>query len=176
MALNARDAMPDSGKLLVRTRPLYLGDNIFRKLAELTAGHYALIEVTDTGTGMNENTRSRIFAPFFTTKEFGKGTGVGLATAYGIIKQAGGTIDVTSTPGEGTSFLIYLPTQQGQTPHAPIEDQQNKAHGEETILVVEDEPGVLKLAKRMLEATALPLSRPLHHLKRSLSSTITLIR
>ena len=164
MALNARDAMPDSGKLLVRTRPLYLGDNIFRKLAELTAGHYALIEVTDTGTGMDENTRSRIFDPFFTTKEFGKGTGLGLATAYGIIKQAGGTIDVTSTPGEGTSFLIYLPTQQGQTPHAPIEDQQNKAHGEETILVVEDEPGVLKLAKRMLERngfTAIEAASPL---------------
>ena len=164
MALNARDAMPDGGKLLVRTRPLDLGDNIFRKLAELTAGHYALIEVTDTGTGMDENTRSRIFDPFFTTKEFGKGTGLGLATAYGIIKQAGGTIDVTSTPGEGTSFLIYLPTQQGQTPHAPIEDQQNKAHGEETILVVEDEPGVLKLAKRMLERngfTAIEAASPL---------------
>ena len=164
MALNARDAMPDGGKLLVRTRPLYLGDNLFRKLAELTAGHYALIEVTDTGTGMDENTRSRIFDPFFTTKEFGKGTGLGLATAYGIIKQAGGTIDVTSIPGEGTSFLIYLPTQQGQAPHAPIEDQQNKAHGEETILVVEDEPGVLKLAKRMLERngfTAIEAASPL---------------
>ncbi|HIL10796.1 MAG TPA: response regulator [Candidatus Latescibacteria bacterium] len=151
MALNARDAMPDGGKLLVRTRPLDLGDNLFRKLAELTAGHYALIEVTDTGTGMDESTSSRIFEPFFTTKEFGKGTGLGLATAYGIIKQAGGTIDVASTPGEGTSFLIYLPLQKGQAPHATIEDPQNKAHGEETILVVEDKPGVLKLARRMLE-------------------------
>ena len=151
LSLNARDAMPDGGKLLIRTHPLDLGDNLFRKLAELRSGHYALVEMTDTGQGMDENTRSRIFEPFFTTKEFGKGTGLGLATAYGIVKQAGGTIDVTSTLGEGTTFLIYLPLSQDRDLLPQIDEQETKAHGEETILIVEDEPGVLKLARRMLE-------------------------
>ena len=164
LSLNARDAMPEGGKLTVKTRSLDLGDNLFRKLADLHSGHYVLIEVIDTGQGMDETTRSRVFEPFFTTKEFGKGTGLGLATAYGIIKQAGGTIDVTSSPGEGTTFLIYLPLQQGQAPQPQSDEQEQKAHGEETILIVEDEPGVLKLARRMLERngfTTLEAASPL---------------
>ena len=151
LALNARDAMPDGGRLAVRTRSLDLGENIFRKLSELKPGNYALIEIVDTGIGMDEETRDRIFEPFFTTKEFGQGTGLGLATAYGIIKQAGGTIDATSDPGKGTTFLIYLPTSLTDADQNAEDAEATKAHGDETVLIVEDEPGVLKLARRMLE-------------------------
>jgi len=119
----------------------------------LRPGHYACINVRDTGCGMDENVQAHLFEPFFTTKEVGKGTGLGLATVYGIIKQSNGHIDVESAPGQGTTFRVYLPRVQSVAdavvelpkPSVPVPD------GHETILLVEDEDGVRSLARTVLQ-------------------------
>jgi signal transduction histidine kinase len=111
LAVNARDAMPDGGRLVIATRTETTTDDPTRP--GLQPGVYAVIEVTDTGTGMPEAVREHIFEPFFTTKEQGQGTGLGLATVYGIVKQAGGGIYVDSEVGNGSTFLVYLPQASG---------------------------------------------------------------
>jgi len=140
LAVNSRDAMPDGGTLIIKTSLTYLDDNFIRHRPETRKGHYVLLTITDTGMGMEDDVKTRIFEPFFTTKGKAKGTGLGLATVYGIIKQSGGYIGVESAPEQGTSFNIYLPLVTEKLEQNSVEDKQkNVQKGSETILVVEDE-------------------------------------
>jgi len=130
----------------------------------LVAGDYVWFAVSDDGCGMDETTMSQIFEPFFTTKGMGKGTGLGLATVYGIVKQNSGFIDLESKPGKGSTFTIFLPRHVGKAIPVPAEHAaQPTPRGRSTILLVEDEPAILKLTKRMLETlgySVLPASTP----------------
>jgi signal transduction histidine kinase/ActR/RegA family two-component response regulator len=151
LAVNARDAMPDGGKLQVRTANVEMSSAEAALRPSMLAGNYALICVSDTGHGMDEQTKAQIFEPFFTTKEVGKGTGLGLATVYGIVKQSGGFIWVDSAPGKGARFEIYLPvTSAAGQSLAEVELQRTLPRGSETILLVEDEAGVRELAGEFL--------------------------
>ena len=134
LALNSRDAMPAGGDLVIRTGIVRLGDVEVRDHPPLQPGRFVMVSVSDTGQGIDEETRAHLFEPFFTTKEQGKGTGMGLASAYGIIKQSGGFIDVTSELGQGSTFTFYLPVARRlETGDSPVPDG-----GSETILLVED--------------------------------------
>ena len=113
LVVNARDAMPDGGTITVQTRNVHLDSDMVRDRATLDAGEYVVIEVLDTGTGIAPENAKKIFEPFFTTKKTGEGTGLGLSTAYGIVKQTGGYIFVDSTPGKGTEFSLYFPAYSG---------------------------------------------------------------
>jgi signal transduction histidine kinase/CheY-like chemotaxis protein len=153
LAVNARDAMPDGGRLTIRTTNAVVGEAEAAKRSAMAAGTYAVITVTDTGHGMDEETKTHIFEPFFTTKETGQGTGLGLATVYGIVKQSGGFIWVESVPGAGTVFEIYLPAAGGE----PVEGSSGPVKaavrkGSETILVVEDEAAVRELGCEFLRS------------------------
>lgn len=153
LAVNARDAMPNGGKLLIKTGRVTMDETEARKRPPMEPGEYAILQVADTGQGMNAETKARIFEPFFTTKELGKGTGLGLATVYGIVKQSKGFIWVESEPGRGTTFQIYFPRcQKPQT--MPTEGVKAKTPrgARETILVVEDDNGVRELAQQFLES------------------------
>ena len=151
LAVNARDAMPRGGKLSVRTSNISIDQAEAAKRPPMTAGQYILLSVSDTGHGMNEATKAHIFEPFFTTKEIGKGTGLGLATVYGVVKQSGGFIWVDTTPGEGTTFEIYLPQAAGRAANADTDEKPSAIPGgTETVLVVEDEAGVRELACQFL--------------------------
>jgi PAS domain S-box-containing protein len=152
LATNARDAMPDGGRLELRTQRADVDAWFARSQEGPPPGRYAALDVTDTGTGMDEATRERIFEPFFTTKEPGRGTGLGLSSVYGIVEQSGGAIRVHSEPGRGTSFRIYLPIADGETaaPAAPpIPD--HLLRGAETIAIVEDHAPVRDLVRHALE-------------------------
>jgi signal transduction histidine kinase/ActR/RegA family two-component response regulator len=140
LAVNARDAMPEGGRLTIETLNI-----------RLPAGPGVRILVEDTGVGMTEEVRAHLFEPFFTTKEVGKGTGLGLATAYGVVQQSGGTIGVTSTPGRGTVFVIDLPQVVGEPAPAEPPVQLDPGGGTETILLVEDEEAVRNLTRRVLQ-------------------------
>ncbi len=149
LGVNARDAMPKGGRLLIRTANVEVDAAAARVLApDLAPGNYVLLEVSDTGHGMTDEVKSRIFEPFFTTKEPGKGTGLGLATVYGVVKQSGGSLAVESSAGGGSTFRIYLPLEAGDLDEArpktsaPLELPHETA---ETILVVEDEEIVREL-------------------------------
>jgi two-component system, cell cycle sensor histidine kinase and response regulator CckA len=152
LVLNARDAMPTGGRLTIRTANVDLDDE---KLAEesltVPAGRYAMLSIGDTGTGMDSPTRDRAFEPFFTTKPKGKGTGLGLATVYGIVEQSGGAIYLDTSPGRGTTVRIYLPaTDAVEAPRKPEMTSSTDGRGTETILLVEDNDSVRGLAGKAL--------------------------
>lgn len=151
LAINARDAMPRGGKLTMFTSNLNVSAEESREY-DLAPGRYAMLEVTDTGHGMDAATLSHIFEPFFTTKPMGKGTGLGLSTVYGIVKQSGGSLQVESEPGQGTVFRIYLPAEDGvmHRRHERIADEKI-AGGAETILIAEDEPDLRELTRIFLQ-------------------------
>ncbi|MEO8563632.1 MAG: PAS domain S-box protein, partial [bacterium] len=151
LAVNARDAMPSGGRLTISTHAVRIlqGDRSVR--AVVPPGDYVLLSVADTGVGMDEAVRSRLFEPFFTTKAPGKGTGLGLATVYGIVKQSGGYVDVHSTPGRGSTFHVYLPAVRPEERGEQVQEAARaSARGVETILLVEDEAAVRAVAKAVL--------------------------
>jgi signal transduction histidine kinase len=119
LVVNARDAMPEGGRLTVKVEHVELDESAAISLVEGHAGPYARLSISDTGTGIDEQTRAKLFEPFFTTKEQGKGTGLGLSIVYGIVKQTGGYINVISEPGRGATFVIYLPAATVAAQPAP---------------------------------------------------------
>src|SRR6516164_6831534 len=153
LIVNARDAMPNGGKLQVQTSNSRLHSDPGRAGAEGQSGRFVLLEVTDTGTGMDQETQAHIFEPFFTTKEKGKGTGLGLATVYGIVKQSGGFIWVYSEVGKGTSFKIYIPRIDQAEEHIGTSTPSAEVPtGTETVLLTEDEQDVRQIAREFLES------------------------
>jgi len=152
LAVNARDAMPSGGKLLIETSNVEL-DHVYNAVHPLVQpGRYVLLAVSDTGTGMDAETQARIFEPFFTTKVQGKGTGLGLATVYGVVKQSGGYVWVYSEVGKGTSFKIYLPRVDQIEEEMPPAISSEAPRGAGTILLAEDEQEVREVAKQFLES------------------------
>ncbi|HMQ34208.1 MAG TPA: response regulator, partial [Chloroflexaceae bacterium] len=151
LCINARDAMPAGGRLVVETAEALLGAEHARQRPEVAPGPYAMLAVSDTGAGMDEETQRHIFEPFFTTKARGKGTGLGLATVHGIVRQSGGHIWFASEPGQGSSFRVYLPTAPGvAAPEAPAPGAPLPRAVTETVLLVEDDDSVRALARGIL--------------------------
>lgn len=152
LVINARDAMPHGGTITIETQAARLDEAYARLHVGLAPGDYALMSVSDTGTGMPPEVQARLFEPFFTTKERGRGTGLGLATVYGIVKQSEGHISVYSEVGVGTTFKIYWPlAAESCQPEAADEAVSMELYGTETILVVEDEAPLRAMAQRILE-------------------------
>jgi PAS domain S-box-containing protein len=152
LAVNAKDAMPNGGKLTIETANVKWDEDYARSRIGVTPGDYVMLSMSDTGVGMSPETREQIFEPFFTTKEKGKGTGLGLSTVYGIVQQSGGNIWVYSEPGLGTTFKIYLPRIEEGTESLRLAAVPTKpVQGSETVLLVEDEEMVRKLAYTVLQ-------------------------
>ncbi|MCB9418759.1 MAG: PAS domain S-box protein [Ardenticatenaceae bacterium] len=162
LAVNARDAMPDGGTLTMELSHMSLAEDDKLPLPDMVAGEWVMLAVSDTGTGIKAEDLNRVFEPFFTTKEPGKGTGLGLAQVFGIIKQHGGSIDLTSVEGEGTTFRIYLPYHKLEDTLEPaLEHEVVTEGGGETILVVEDDENTLEAVCEILKTLnyhALPAS------------------
>jgi PAS domain S-box-containing protein len=153
LCVNARDSIPEVGKITIETGNITFDEDYCAAHADFVSGEYVVLSVSDDGCGMDRETLARIFEPFFTTKELGKGTGLGLATVYGMVRQNNGFIDVHSEPGQGTTFKIYLPRHVDQAPPVPRETlAEPAALGQETILLVEDEPALLAMTTIILEA------------------------
>jgi CheY-like chemotaxis protein len=152
LIVNARDAMPNGGKLTIATNPVTLDEDYARTHTGATAGNYVMLSVSDTGTGMTDEVKARLFEAFFTTKPKGKGTGLGLATCQTIIQQCGGHIAISSEIGKGTTFKVYFPRveQPLDAVARPIQTGP-LPRGTETVLLVEDEPSVRHLACNILE-------------------------
>jgi PAS domain S-box-containing protein len=151
LAVNARDAMPQGGKLTVETSNVQFRDEDVALHPNCKAGHYVMLAMSDTGIGMSPEVTARIFEPFYTTKEVGKGTGLGLAMVFGIVQQSGGNIEVSSESGRGTTFKIYLPAVSDQVSEEGNSETPFVSGGKETILLVEDDEGVRGLALRCLK-------------------------
>jgi PAS domain S-box-containing protein len=150
MVMNAVDAMPSGGKLTIETANVTLDDGYVSHFQDLKAGEYVMLAITDTGSGMSGEIKARAFEPFFSTKSVGQGTGLGLSTSYGIIKQSGDHISVYSEFARGTTFKIYLPQVEEQT-KAPLRlDSPDLPRGTETILLVEDDPALREMASSLL--------------------------
>ncbi len=150
LAVNSRDAMPDGGRLTIETANVVLDDSYVGRHPDVRPGQYVLLQVGDTGKGMDAETLARVFEPFFTTKGR-KGTGLGLSTVYGIVKQSGGHLSAQSEPGRGTTFQIYLPREESlqEREAVPVPVPVSEPHGE-TILVAEDSDGVRRLVRQVL--------------------------
>ena len=149
LAVNARDAMPQGGKLVIHTASTSIDDTASQ--GQMPPGQYVALKVSDTGNGIPKAVLDRVFEPFFTTKPKGEGTGLGLATVYGIITQAGGHVRIYSEPGLGTSLTALLPvTEQDITPATPPPAEPRRGHGQ-TVLVVEDEPAMREVTRRILD-------------------------
>ena len=159
LAVNARDAMPSGGFLTIETANVTLDENYTRQRNEVVPGLYVMISVTDSGTGMTEEVTAHLFEPFFTTKPQGQGTGLGLATCYGIVKQSGGHISFYTEPGKGTTFIVYLPRVEADAKALPKPDEgsQSPARGTESVLLVEDEPALRDLASFVLRDLGYPV-------------------
>ncbi len=155
LAVNAQDAMPNGGALIIETKVTKLDDNYAKRHPDVKPGPYVLLSVSDTGCGMDAETCEKIFEPFFTTKDKDKGTGLGLSTVYGIVKKHNGHIRVYSCIGKGTTFKIFLPILRSSNTHAnpEVASSQNTfiKQGHETILLVEDDKHVRELASTILE-------------------------
>jgi two-component system cell cycle sensor histidine kinase/response regulator CckA len=152
LAVNARDAMPQGGRLTIETANVELDEAYARSHLGASAGPHVMLAITDTGSGMDEKTKSKLFEPFFTTKGQGKGTGMGLATVYGIVKQSGGNIWVYSEPGKGSTFKIYLPRVEAK-PEQLAKQEAETARGQgELVMVVEDEPSLRSLFAQMIKS------------------------
>ncbi len=155
LCINSRDAMPSGGRLSIETRNVEFSEEDCRQNAALEPGKFASLSVSDTGIGMTASVRERIFEPFFTTKGIGKGTGLGLATVYGIVKQHNGFIQVISEPGKGSTFRVFLPVSENATPsenQVSFIEGQPALGGNETILIAEDHEGVREMARATLES------------------------
>jgi len=154
LVVNARDAMPTGGQLTIETGRRELDDGYVAEHTGARSGPHVMLAVTDTGTGMDKETQARAFEPFFTTKDVGKGTGLGLATAFGIVKQSGGSIWVYSEPGHGTTFKVFFPVADGDRPQAGPRETAPAAAvtgGGETVLLVEDDPQLRALIRAQLQ-------------------------
>ena len=150
LAVNARDAMPHGGRLVLETKDTWLDETYVREHPGVAAGPYVLLAITDAGTGMSPDVKAHLFEPFYTTKEHGKGTGLGLATVDGIIRQSGGHVAVDSEMGRGTTFRVYLPRKDGTPEVLQKPGRRDDLRGSETVLLVEDEPAVRALARIVL--------------------------
>jgi CheY-like chemotaxis protein len=151
LAVNARDAMPQGGRITVATTSVHLTAEQIPLHAGAEPGRYVALTVSDTGTGIDEKTRARIFEPFFTTKGQGKGTGLGLSTVYGIVQQSGGFIELESEIGAGSTFRILLPQVEDEVEKAVRRAAVARVDGSETVLLVEDEVAVRVLVRRVLD-------------------------
>ena len=151
LVTNARDSIPDGGVVTLRLTSMEMDEGFVDSRGFGERGMYAVLMVADTGSGMDEETRERIFEPFYTTKGIGKGTGLGLAIVYGIAQQHNGFVEVLSEQGKGSTFLVYLPLIEGECPEKPGSDEAEYRHGTETILLAEDEEAVRELVRSVLE-------------------------
>ena len=154
LSLNARDAMPDGGTLVIETANKTLDEEYIKRNPKARVGEFVMISVSDTGIGMTDAVKEKVFEPFFTTKDQGKGTGLGLSMVYGFVQRSGGHMEILSEPGEGASFILYLPRTQEEVPEEEetIDIQDSVPVGSETILVVDDEEDLADVAVTILES------------------------